>query len=278
MASAKQSTQRAKFSYVNRSDIEKLIASGKINENDIVYTKDTHENIFIGSDLSINPVQSKIYSFQDIKSAEDYLNKATDSYAGQLVAIETNGHYSAYIVNKNGSSFYVSLVSESVESGDYNTLGNRPIDNLNGTLDTPIIVENLQTGIYKITGQYKISLNDETTYLTTNETLFFVLQGEEISIRKITSHDILSYVISENSIISETSVPTSQWIIDQGYASETYVNEKIAVLDFITRDEVNQYVKNAIDKNFDELIDKKIEKKLNESFGDVEDSDISNLF
>ena len=141
MASAKQSTQRAKFSYVNRSDIEKFIAIGKIDANDIVYTRDTHENIFIGSDLSINPVQSKIYSFQDIKSAEDYLNKATDSYAGQLVAIETNGHYSAYIVNKNDSSFYVSLVSESVEPGDYNTLGNRPIDNLNGTLDTPIIVE-----------------------------------------------------------------------------------------------------------------------------------------
>ena len=169
-------------------------------------------------------------------------------------------------------------MSESVEPGDYNTLGNRPIDNLNGTLDIPIIVENLQTGIYKITGQYKISLNDETTYLTTNETLFFVLQGKEISIRKITSHDILSYVISENSIISETSIPTSQWIIDQGYATETYVNEKIAALDFITRDEVNQYVKNAIDENFDDLIDKKIDKKLNESFGDVEDSDISNLF
>ena len=45
MDSAKN-THRAKFSYVKRSDIERLIATGQIDANDIVYTNDTHENIF----------------------------------------------------------------------------------------------------------------------------------------------------------------------------------------------------------------------------------------
>ena len=70
MASA-TSNNRAKFSYVNRDEIEKLINKGKIDVNDIIYTKDTHENIFIGSDLSVIPIQSKVYRFKDVTSAEN---------------------------------------------------------------------------------------------------------------------------------------------------------------------------------------------------------------
>lgn len=104
MASAKN-THRAKFSYVKRSDIERLIAAGQIDANDIVYTNDTHENIFIGSDLSIHPIQSKIYRFSDISTAESELNIATDTYEGQIVAILINDTYS-WCMDKYNSAWH----------------------------------------------------------------------------------------------------------------------------------------------------------------------------
>ena len=71
---------------------------------------------------------------------------------------------------------------------------------------------------------------------------------------------------------------TKQWIEEKGYVTESVVNEKIAALDFITKDEVSDYVKQVISENIEPIVDARIEKKFNESFEKVEDSDISNLF
>jgi hypothetical protein len=277
---AKKSTQRAKFSYVNREDITKLINNGNIDANDIIYTKDTHENIFIGSDLSINPIRSKIYRFSDVSSAEKSLNTATDTYEGQIVAILTDGAYTAYIVNKNtGGTYYVTKLSEDAKTLNYDNLGNRPIDNLDGTLDDPITISDLATGIYKIRGQYKICSDDITTYLSSNDNFFLVdHDGTEVAIRKITAHNIIDYTVSENSIVSQTNIPTREWIESQGYVTEASVNEKIAALDFMTKEEVAEYVQNEVLANLEPLIDKRIDLKLNESFSQVEASDISYLF
>lgn len=277
---AKKSTQRAKFSYVNREDITKLINNGNIDANDIIYTKDTHENIFIGSDLSINPIRSKIYRFSDVSSAEKSLNTATDTYEGQIVAILTDGAYTAYIVNKNtGGTYYVTKLSKDAKTLNYDNLGNRPIDNLDGTLDDPITISDLATGIYKIRGQYKICSGDITTYLSSNDNFFLVdHDGTEVAIRKITAHNIIDYAVSKNSIVSQTNIPTREWIESQGYVTEASVNEKIAALNFMTKEEVAEYVQNEVLANLEPLIDKRIDLKLNESFSQVEASDISYLF
>lgn len=277
----KQSTQRAKFAYVKRDEIEKLINNGKIDANDIIYTNDSHENIFIGADLSINPVRSKIYRFPDVDTAKEKLNESSDTYAGQLVAILNNDAYTAYIVNKDqDDKFYVSRLSDSTSKIDYDSLGNKPIDNLNGTLDNPITISELDSGIYKVRGQYKVCSEDTTTYLSTNDNIFIVGKNEDstTSIKKITSLEITDYKISENQITSKTTIPTKEWIEEQGYITEASVNEKIAALDFITKDEVQQYVSQVINSSLDSLIDEKIDTKLNESFAQVEDSDINTLF
>ena len=276
----KTSANRAKFSLVKFNDIERLINDGKLDVNDIIYTKDTHENILIGSDLSINPVRSKIYRFLDVTTAESALNSATDSYEGQIVAILTDGAYTAYIVNKNtGGSFYVTRLSEDAKTLKYDTLGNRPIDNLDGTLDNPITISDLATGIYKVRGQYKICSSDFTTYISGNDHIFLVNHGDtEISIRKITATDMFNYVVTDGSITSQSAIPTKDWIEKQGYATKTYVDEQIAALDFITKDEISDYVANVIKTTLDPMIDARIETKLNESLNEVEDSDISNLF
>lgn len=276
----KNSTNRAKFSLVKFNDIERLINDGKLDANDIIYTKDTHENILIGSDLSVNPIRSKIYRFLDVSTAESELNKSSDTYEGQIVAILTDGAYTAYIVNKNtGGSFYVTKLSEDVRTLNYDTLGNRPIDNLDGTLDNPITISDLATGTYKVRGQYKICANDITTYLSGNDHVFLVNHGEsETSIRKITATDIYNYVITDDSITSESEITTKEWIGKQGYATKSYVDEQIAALDFMTKDEVSEYVTNVITTGLEPIINERIETKLNESLNEAEDSDIANLF
>lgn len=174
-----------------------------------------------------------------------------------------------------------SVDSESMQRRSYKvSLGNKPIDSLNGTLDNPVTISELDSGIYKVKGQYKVCSEDTTTYLSTNDNIFIVGKNEDstISIKKITSLEITDYKISENQIESQTTIPTKEWIEEQGYATEIYVNEKIAALDFITKDEVQQYVTQVINAGLDSIIDEKIDTKLNESFAQVEDSDINTLF
>lgn len=279
MASA-TSNNRAKFSYVNRDEIEKLINKGKIDVNDIIYTKDTHENIFIGSDLSVIPIQSKVYRFKDVTSAETQLNNSSDTYEGQIVAIYDNNAYTAYIVNKNkAGSFYVTNLSIDAGSINYDNLGDKPISNMYGDIGSPIIISDLSDGIYKVKGNYKITENDVTNYASSNDTLFLIKRKDEQTlIRKITSDDFISYIISNSNIISTSSVLTEDWINQQNYATTEYVDNKIAALDFIKKDEVSQYVESVVGNIIDDKLDERMDTKLNESFTTVEDSDIQFLF
>lgn len=275
-----QSKQRAKYFYIKRKLIEPLIESGKIDANDIIYTTDTYENIFIGSDLSVNTIKSKIYRFPDTTTAEKELNNSSDTYEGQLIAIAQDGVYTAYIVNKNiNGSFYVTRLSEDAKTLNYDNLGNRPIENVYGTLDKPVTVSDLDNGIYSIKGQYKICTNDETTYLTTNDEFFLVKKDDDIVyIRKITATDIIDFQVVSDSIKSKNTYPTTEWIEKQGYATETYVNNKIAALDFMTKADVTEYVEKLINEKIDNIIDSKIDEKIADTFSDVDESDITYMF
>ena len=279
MASA-TSNNRAKFSYVNYNDIKKLIDKGKIDVNDIIYTKDTHENIFIGSDLSIIPIQSKIYRFPDITTAENYLNSSIESYEGQIIAILDNEVYTAYIVNKNkDDTFYATKLSSDAGSVNYDNLGNRPISNLYGDIGNPIIIAALSPGIYKIKGNYKITDNDSTTYASSNDVLFLInSKNDHLYIRKITADNFINYTVDDSTIISTSSTLTEDWIKEQNYATTEYVNAQIAALDFIKKDEVAQYVESIVSDIIDDKLDERMDMKLNDSFSTVEASDIEFLF
>ncbi len=279
MASA-ASNNRAKFSYVNYNDIKKLIDKGKIDVNDIIYTKDTHENIFIGSDLSIISIQSKIYRFPDITTAERYLNSSTDSYEGQIIAILDNEAYTAYIVNKNkDNTFYATKLSSDVGSVNYDNLGNRPISNLYGDIGNPIIISDLASGIYKVKGNYKITDNDSTTYASSNDVLFLInSENDQIHIRKITSDDFINYTVADSAVISTSSTLTEDWIKEKNYATTEYVNAQLAALDFVKKDEVAQYVESIVSNIIDDKLDERMDTKLNDSFATVEASDIEILF
>ena len=171
-------TDHSKFAYMNYDEIQDGINSGTIGPYDLILCKDTREFILIKDDLSLASINSKVYRFSDVESAEKALNESLDTYEGQLVAIVYDNSYAAYIVNRNkNGKYYVTPLSSNGDI-DYNTLGNRPITNLSGTLDSPIVIENLENGIYKIAGQYQLQKGAQTTYLSMSSNLFLVQHSQ----------------------------------------------------------------------------------------------------
>ena len=132
---------RTKFVYLSYDDITTSIGNGVLDEYDMCITKDTHEIYVIREDLTPFAIKSKVYIFDSVEEANTQLNANTDTYVGQIVAVLCNDTYRGYIVNSVDSQFTVTPLWENPEQIDYNTLGNRPIINLEGTLGNTIIVD-----------------------------------------------------------------------------------------------------------------------------------------
>ena len=270
-------TRRSRFSFQPYDEIEDCINQKKLDIYDVIFTTDTHENVVIDEDLNIVPIRSRIYRFIDMTSANLALNSSSDTYEGQVVAILEEGKekYAGYIVNKNkNGEYYVSPLSDSGQI-DYDSLGNRPIINKVGTLDAPITVANLEDGTYKIKGQYKLSSNAMTIYLSSNDNFFLVRKDTEKNvtyIKKISATDITDYTINSDGSTSASTIPTTKILKD--YATKKYVDDKIAALDILTRDDVKTYVTEIINNTIDE----KIENKVNEMYIPAKNEDIHEMF
>ena len=267
--------KRSRLSFQKYDIIEDYINQKKLDAYDIVYTTDTHENVVIDADLNIVPIRSRVYRFTDITSANLSLNKSSDTYEGQIVAIlqENDEKYSGYIVNKNKvGEFYVSPLSESGQI-DYDSLGNKPVINKIGTLNSPITVDQLEDGIYKIRGQYKLTESAITIYLSSNDNFFLVKTENDITyIKKISAMDITDYTVNSDGSISAYTIPTTK--ILKNYATKSYVDDKIAALDLLTKDDVTTYVADIINNTIDE----KIETKVNKMYTPADNAEIQQLF
>ena len=140
---------RAKFGFLNYDDMLSRIAEGKLDAYDIVFSKDKKEVFILNESLEPVAMHSKVYVYESIEKANIELNINTDTYVGQIVSILNGDVYYGHIVNKSTDGvYYVTPLYEHAEPIDYDTLGNKPIENLMGTYNTPIILAELPTGIY----------------------------------------------------------------------------------------------------------------------------------
>lgn len=269
-------TSHSKLIYTNYNKIQEAITHQLIDVNDIIICEDTKEMILIRDDFSLFPIKSKLYRYIDYESAETELNKNTDTYEGQLVAVLSDkGTYEAYIVNRNArGTFYITPLNAYSGSIDYDTLGHKPIINLYGKIEQPIIIDQQNDGIYAINGNYKISEQLETVFSSANNNLFIVSHMDDgtVKIKKISTDEIIDYTVSDG--VSESIVPTTEWLQSQGYATEQYVNIKLEALDIVTRDELKSYVDEVIGN----MIDEKIDEAINSKFKSTTENEIVDLF
>ena len=272
---------RAKWAYLSYDSIQTKIDDGVLDQFDVIYTSDSHENLIITPDLTLWSVRSRIYTFDSVADANTALNTNTDTYKGQIVSILNGDKYTAYMVNQdpNGVYFATALSAENI---DYNTLGNRPIENLVGTLDTPIMISNLDTGMYKVKGQYKISTTDITTYLSTDGDLFIIGKSDaEKFIKRFTKDTIQDYVISDSGVEKKVYV-TDKYLIDNGYSTTTYVDSKLTAFEETIRQDIQTYVEQTveqvIEQKVDAIIDERLDAKLDERIKESTDEEVKNFF
>ena len=272
---------RAKWAYLPYNSIQQKIDEGKLDSYDVIYTSDSHENLIIAPDLTLWSVRSRIYTFDSVADANTALNTNTDTYKGQIVSILNGDKYTAYIVNQDPNGVYFATAI-SAENIDYNTLGNRPIENLVGTLDSPIMISNLDTGMYKVKGQYKISATDITTYLSTDGDLFIIeVSSTEKFIKRFTKDTIQDYVISDNGVEKKVYV-TDKYLIDNGYSTTAYVDSKLVAFEETIRQDIQTYVEQTVEdvitEKVDEIIDERLDAKLDERIKGSTDEEVQNFF
>jgi hypothetical protein len=273
-----------RYFYANKSKIQDNINSGVINEWDIIICEDTKEQILITDELEQVVIKSRVYRFESIDSAEEFLNNQTDTYEGQIVSIlsEKNG-YTAYIVNKNSlGKFIVKPISVYDSSNlNYSELGERPIDNLQGDIENPVILNGQLENIYKVNGAYKLSETYPTIFQSSNSNLYLISYDENNNclIRIISTTNITDYTVApDGEILSKSEVPTSEWLEEQNYVTEDVVDSKLAALDVMTKDEAQSYVKNLIDDYVDDYLDEKLDEKIEEKVVSEDSNDIIAMF
>lgn len=269
---------RVKYAYLDYSDISTRIKNGEIDQYDVVFTKDTHEQYLIKDDLSLLNIKSRIYCFDSIISAKEKLNSNTDTYEGQIVAIADNdsGVYHGYIVNKSNDEYIITSLTDNGNKIDYDSLVHRPIINKTGSLANPLTIGELDNGLYSVSGEYRIFLEYPTIFSSSINHLFVVeKENDKIYVKDVQAKKTVIYVLS-NGQVSIEDVITFNYLTENQYITETDFDAKIKALDFVTRNEISDYVKQITTEYLEQNLDSKIDEKINSLIAD--DSEIDNLF
>lgn len=128
----------------------------------------------------------------------------------------------------------------------YNHLNDIPLKNLSGHTSTPLVLSNLQPGIYKLIGNYSVTANSKSMAAETSGNIFMVSAEKimELSSKGVTLFDIKS---------------------DGTYTSETYATISDISTEILTQ--LNS-----------ESFNLKIENKINQKLSYAADTDIDSLF
>lgn len=270
---------RAKFGFLTYDDMLSRIAEGKLDAYDIIFSKDKKQVFIVNENLEPVAMHSKVYVYESVEKANEVLNTNTDTYEGQVVSIKNGDVYFGYIVNKDDKgAYYVKPLYEHAEPIDYDTLGNKPIENKTGTYNNPVILNELPTGIYNICGKFKVTIDDEKEFLTGERRLVFINNmGTTSTIKVVTADGIENFVVKDGNIISDRVI-TERSLKEFGYTTEAYVDERIRELDLVQRSEVELYIQNYISKELETMIDEKINTALTKKLQPLGDDDVRGLF
>lgn len=266
--------KRARLGFLTYEDMLKKIAEGAFDEYDINYTPDSHEQYLITPDKTPILIKSRVYVFDSTAEAYTFLNDATDTYVGQVVSIKDGDVYKGYIVNTNLAGKYYAVPISASDEVDYNTLTNRPVHNIVGTLDKPLVLDTLADGTYNISGQYKVSELVQTTILSTNPSLYAIEHKEDkIYIRNITASNVTIYTVTEDAVTTSTVVTTDML---GNFATTEYVDARIAALEALSKEDVKTYVNELLDNTIEELVEKKINNVLDQTLDEKVNTAIDN--
>ena len=272
---------RAKWAYLTYDMMIERIQDGTLDQYDVCYVYDRKENYIISPELEPWAVRSRIYTFDSVNEANRILNINTDTYVGQIVSILKGDKYTGYVVNKNVNNIF-EATPLTLDEIDYNTLGNRPIENLVGTFENPIMVSTLLSGTYKIKGQYKITNEDETVYLSADGDLFLIEISEDVKyIKRFTKDSIFDFTIDTDGITKKKYI-TDEYLRECGYASTEYVDAKMIAFEETIKADIEAYVESTVEQviteKVDTIINERFEEKFNDNIEGITEEEVRSLF
>lgn len=237
--------QNIKFGWLTKDEMLSAISDGKLNQHDICFTKDTHEEYIINSNLEPISIKSRLRIFSSVEVAIEEINKTPSTYSGEILSINDGDKFIAYVVNKfeDGKYYITPVYSDSMI--DYNELQNTPVKNINGDADNPISISELEDGWYKIAGYFKTPLGTVTTSVVGN--LFIIdtsIEGKKI--KRICNDVIIDYYIDNDGNVTNDKYATQQYIESKGYATDASVDIKLEAFKLAMQDYIEEYVETTV--------------------------------
>lgn len=147
---------------------------------------------------------------------------------------------------------------------------------LTGTMESPLILSNLADGVYEVKGEYKVTEDSGTTFLSASYIIVIVGEGAngEKKVRRITADDLEDYVVEGGHVTDSTTMVTAKYLEEHHYATEGYVDEMGAALRVSIAEELKDYVNSIIGEQIAELVPLEVEK----SFKPVPQDEINDIF
>ena len=176
-----------------------------------------------------------------------------------------------YLDNIIGNLEDKSTVVDYINNLSYEKLSDKPIENLIGTLNTPVYISSLTDGIYKVKGQYIIGGSNTTVNSSPEDVLFLVSHDSDIqnkmTITKMQGDSITLYFLESDGTFRTDRYITEEWIKDQNFMSANSAKEYIA-------QSIQDTVSDVIDQTLDEKIDTALDKKI----GSISTEELTNMF
>jgi len=134
-----------------------------------------------------------------------------------------------------------------------------------GTTQQPIILSELDAGLVRVKGTYKISPTFEMITFTPIDHMVFVsTNGDFITIKVITDSSITDYQVDGDDVVFINEYATYKYLEDH-YATKTYVDNAVAVVE----GEITELITN---------FDSKVLNVMNDALGSISDDYINDLF
>ena len=167
-----------------------------------------------------------------------------------------------------GAPNYYSWNSETKEWDRVDFGNGGGIPEVIGTTERPIILSNLEPGLYRVIGTYKISPNYEMITLTGIHHIAFVSEDDDPNIKVITDTDITDYIVTDDDVTFVNIYATQKYVADN-YATKIYVDNKIAAIEA----EISEIV-----AGLDDRILGIVNNRLDEALNDISEAYINSLF
>lgn len=149
------------------------------------------------------------------------------------------------------------------------------IPELTGTLENKIILSSLYDGLYQVRGQHKITADHPTTFDSSSPILVVVQTiGGVKKVRRITADEVIGYTINEDLSVETNPVATEDFLRDEGYAKEDYVDEKIAAMEAVIMADVEA----ALPDMLEPILRPVVEDVVDQTIQSESDENIRELF